>query len=491
MFICDEVVSRLNQTTDELTNMIRGLDAGYVPPGPCGDPTRGNVHLSPDGQELLFHRSGNDSDTCSMEDRKDMADQMIERYITEKGEYPQKVGIVVWATDTMRTGGDDIAYILWLMGLRPIWSFRGGAVTGLEVIPAKELGRPRIDVTLRISGLFRDSYPNLVQLIDEGVEIIATLDESDEVNFLSAHLKQDMLARLKEGLSEQEARDMALVRIFGDPPGNHGCAVGEVVHASSWKDRKDLADVYTTWGAHAYGRKFRGEKVPELFKEQFAQLDVTVKNRVSREFDILDVDDDYIFLGGMNACVKAYGNKDPVSLSVRHQIRKMLKPSPCEEIRFIFRSRVLNPRWIDGLKPHGFRGVQEVMNTIEYTFGWDVTSDAVDDWEYQAAAEHFLFDEENRKWIEEIIHMPCINSQEGFWKHMNGDSGRLTMRLSKYYRIYSLNQRSILNKWEIYMNNRWDLSQNFIFPLFGLVLIHGSDTDGKPDKKFWKPVCCG
>ena len=425
MFICDEVVSRLNQTTDELTNMIRGLDAGYVPPGPCGDPTRGNVHLLPTGRNCYSIDPATIPTPAAWKTGKDMADQMIERYITEKGEYPQKVGIVVWATDTMRTGGDDIAYILWLMGLRPIWSSRGGTVTGLEVIPAKELARPRIDVTLRISGLFRDSYPNLVQLIDEGVEIIATLDESDEVNFLSAHLKQDMLARLKEGLSEQEARDMALVRIFGDPPGNHGCAVGEVVHASSWKDRKDLADVYTTWGAHAYGRKFRGEKVPELFKEQFAQLDVTVKNRVSREFDILDVDDDYIFLGGMNACVKAYGNKDPVSVIGEASDPKNVKTRLLdEEIRFIFRSRVLNPRWIDGLKPHGFRGVQEVMNTIEYTFGWDVTSDAVDDWEYQAAAEHFLFDEENRKWIEENNPYAMHNIagrlleayERGFWE---------------------------------------------------------------------------
>jgi cobaltochelatase CobN len=226
-----------------------------------------------------------------------MADQMIERYINEKGEYPQKVGIVVWATDTMRTGGDDIAYIFWLMGLRPIWSSRGGTVTGLEIVSANELGRPRIDVTLRISGLFRDSYPHLVQLIDEGVEMIATLDESEDVNYLAAHLKKDMLEQLKEGLSEEEAKQRALIRIFGDPPGNHGCAVGEVVHASSWKDRKDLADVYTTWSAHAYGRRYKGEFVPELFKEQCATVDVTVKNRVSREFDILDVMMTISFLG--------------------------------------------------------------------------------------------------------------------------------------------------------------------------------------------------
>jgi len=382
--------------------MIKGLDGGYVPPGPSGDPTRGNAHLLPTGRNYYSIDPATIPTPAAWKTGKSMADQMIERYVQEKGEYPQRVGIVVWATDTMRTGGDDIAYLLWLMGLRPVWSDRGGTVTGLEVIPASVLNRPRIDVTLRISGLFRDTYPNLVHLIDEGVEIIASLDESEEVNYLSAHLRQDMLEKIKEGFSEADAREQSLIRIFGDPPGNHGCAVGEVVHASAWKDRKDLADVYTTWGAHAYGRKFRGEKVTELFKKQFGRLDATVKNRVSREFDILDVDDDYIFLGGMNACVKSYGDKDPVSFigegSDPDNVKTRLLD---EEIRYVFRSRILNPRWFEGLKPHGFRGVQEITNTIEYTFGWDVTSDAVDDWEYLAAAEHFLFHEENRQWIEE------------------------------------------------------------------------------------------
>jgi len=423
-FICDDLAGRLERTTDEIDNMVRGLNGEYIPPGPSGDPTRGNAHLLPTGTNAYSIDPASIPTHAAWNTGKNLADQMIERYVKEKGEYPQRVGIVVWATDTMRTGGDDIAYLFWLMGLKPVWSDRGGAVTGLEVIPAKELGRPRIDVILRISGLFRDTYPGLVHMIDEGVEIIASLNESEDVNFLAAHLKQDLLEKLKEGISLQEARDQALIRIFGDPPGNHGCGVGEVVHSSSWTERKDLADTYTTWGAHAYGRKFRGEKVPELFRQQFGRLDATVKNRVSREFDILDVDDDYQILGGMNACVKAFGNKNPVSIIGEASDPKNVKTRLLdEEIRFIFRSRILNPRWIEGLKPHGFRGVQEIMNTIEYTFGWDVTSDAVDDWEYQACAEHFLFNEENRQWIEEnnpyALHSMAGRlleaNERGFW----------------------------------------------------------------------------
>ncbi len=401
-YICTAIVPGIGQTTDELANMVRALDAGYIPPGPSGDPTRGNAHLLPTGRNCYSLDPATIPTPAAWKTGMAMADQMVARYVTEKGEYPQRVGIVVWASDAMRTGGDDIAYILWLMGLRPVWSERGGSLTGIEVVPAKELNRPRIDVTLRISGLFRDTFPDLVSLIDEGVESIATLDEADDVNFLAAHLKQDLLEKLKAGMPEAEARDQALIRIFGDPPGNHGCAVGEVVHASAWSERKNLADVYTTWGAYAYGRKFHGENVPELFREQFGKLDATVKNLVSREFDILDTDDPYIFLGGMNACVKAYGNKDPVSVIGEASDPKNVKTRLLdEEIRFLFRSKVLNPRWMEGLKPHGFRGVQEIMNAIEYTFAWDATSDAVDDWEYQAAAEHFLFTAENRQWIEE------------------------------------------------------------------------------------------
>ncbi|MDD1725014.1 MAG: cobaltochelatase subunit CobN, partial [Methanospirillum sp.] len=312
-YICNSIAPGLNGTTDELSNMGLGLAGGYVPPGPSGDPTRGNAHLLPTGKNCYSIDPATIPTPSAWRTGKELADQMIERYISQEGTYPERVGIVVWATDTMRTGGDDIAYILSLMGLRPVWSHRGGTVTGLEIIPVSELDRPRIDVTLRISGLFRDAFPNLVDMIDKGVEICASLDESAESNYLAAHLKHDLLKKLAEGISPETAREMSLIRIFGDPPGNYGAGVSDVVHASVWNERKDLADTYTTWGAHAYGRRFKGEKYVDLFKEQFGSLDATVKNRPSREYDVLDTDDEYMFLGGMNACVKSYGDKDPVS----------------------------------------------------------------------------------------------------------------------------------------------------------------------------------
>ena len=401
-YICKTIAPNLLRTEDELKNCLKGLDGGYVPPGPSGSPTRGNSHLIPTGKNFYSIDPAIIPTPASWEVGKKLAEQMIERHIDEEGQYPENVGIVVFATDTMKTGGDDIAYILWLMGLRPLWSARGGVITGLEVIPLEELGHPRVDVTLRISGLFRDAFPNLVDMIDDGVGMIAALDEAEDENYLRKHLQQELVDSIKKGLGRKEAQERALVRIFGCPPGTYGVGVGELVEASKWDDAKDLADVYVTWGGHAYGRKLKGEKMPELFKERLARLDVTVKNHNSRELDILDNDDDFMYHGGMVAGVKTYGDKDPLSVVGDSSDPDRLKTRTLEEEgRFIFRSRILNPKWLEGLKPHGYRGAQELSAMVDYAFGWDATADIMDDWMYQAVTDNFLFDDDTKQWIEE------------------------------------------------------------------------------------------
>ncbi|MGB3907517.1 MAG: cobaltochelatase subunit CobN [Methanomethylovorans sp.] len=401
-YICSSVVPGLKNTTDEIRNLLRGADGHYVPPGPSGAPTRGNAHLLPTGRNFFSIDPTLIPTPSAWEVGKKLADQMVARYIEEEGCYPENVGVVVFATDTMKSGGDDIAYVLWLMGLRPVWSARGGVVTGIEVIPPAELGRPRVDVTLRITGLFRDAFPNLIHMIDDGVKMIAALDETEEENYLLKHLRRELIDSIKAGMSEEQAHERAMIRIFGCPPGTYGVGVGELVESSKWDSKEDLANMYVAWGGHAYGRDFKGEKMPELFRMRLSQLDVTVKNHISREIDILDNDDDYMYHGGMISCVKAFGNKDPLSMvgdssdPDRPRSRKV-----DEEGRFVFRSRVLNPRWLEGLKRHGYRGAQELSILVDYAFGWDATADMMDDWMYQSLAERFLFDEETKQWIEE------------------------------------------------------------------------------------------
>ena len=401
-FICETLVPNLRKTIDEIGGIMDAVDGRYVIPGPSGCPTRGNAHLLPSGRNFYSIDPAAIPTPSSWAMGRTMADQMIERHIRDTGGYPHQVGIVIWATDTMKTGGDDIAYVLWLLGVRPVWSSTGSAVVGLEIVPAEELKRPRIDVTLRISGLFRDSFPNLIDMIDDAVARISELDEDESNNYLLANLRRDIAESIADGMEPSVAKKKARIRIFGDPPGNYGGGVDSLIGTSQWKDRGELSDAYVEWGGYGYGREFKGEDVKEFFRKRLGGIEVTVKNHESRELDAFDIDDDYIFLGGMNAAVESESGKQPVSVigdssNPDRPVTRTLQ----EEGKFIFRSRVLNPKWIDGLKQHGYRGVQELSNLVEFTFGWDSTSDSIEDWMYQAMTDKFLFDGDNRQWIEE------------------------------------------------------------------------------------------
>ena len=400
-FICSFVAPNLARMTDEMDNMMHACDGGYVLPGPSGAPTRGNARILPMGRNFY----GLDPDIVPTKAAWNvgvrMADQMIEKYKEQRGSLPTEVGFIIWATDTMKNSGDDMAYILWLMGVRPVWSSHGNQVTGLEVIPLEELGRPRIDVTVRITGLFRDTFPNLIDMIDDAVQLVAGLDESDEDNILAANFRKDMVDEMAKGLAVDEARRNASVRVFGCAPGGYGAGVNKAVESGDWKTVEDLAEIYVTWGSYAYGRGMSGISMKDQFRHRFSKVGVTVKNMPDREIDLLDNDDVYQYLGGLNSFVRAYGRKDAITVMGdgsdpdRTRVR-----GTKEELQFVYRSKILNPKFIDGLKRHGYRGVAEVANLTEYTFGWDATSDIVDDWVYEKLTETYLFDDETREWME-------------------------------------------------------------------------------------------
>ncbi len=400
--ICGSIVPGLRGITEEVSNMVRGMEGSYIPPGPSGSPTRGNAHLLPTGRNYYSLDPETVPTQESWKVGVRMADDMVRSYIEREGQYPESVGIVVWSVDTMKTGGDDTAYVLYLMGVRPTWGSVGGKITGLEIIPREELGRPRIDVTVRISSLFRDTFPNLFQLIDEAVEMVADLEESDEDNYIRKHLRKDIATMIEEGMAPADARSDALIRVFGEPPGTHGAGVNILIESRKWDSVSDLADMYISCGCSAYGRKWRGETKPKLFRRRLEGLDVAVKNQVDREFDLIDTDDGYSYLGGMNAVIRAAGKEAPVNYVGDSSDPDRIVTRDLEhETAYIMRTRVLNPKWLEGLKDHGFVGANLVHDNINHAYGWDATSDVVEDWMYDAMAERFLFDEENRRWIEE------------------------------------------------------------------------------------------
>jgi cobaltochelatase CobN len=309
------------------------------------------------------------------------------------------VGIIVWGTTTMRTRGDDIAEILYLLGLRPVWQ-ANGIVSGLEVIPLEELGRPRIDVVPRISGFFRDAFPNLVQLIDHAVRMVAMLEEPGESNLIRRHVLADREMYRKEGAGEEEAWRLATLRVFGCPPETYGAGVAELVESKQWKTRQDLGEAYIRNSSHAYGQGVYGTQSPQLFRRLLSRMDVTVKNEDSREYDMMSCTDFYNYYGGLIAASATVRGTMPFALvGDSSDPRRVLLRTTHEEARHVLRSRLLNPKWLEGLKRHGYKGAGDISKVMDIIIGWDATADVMEDWMYERVAKRYALDPEMQKWL--------------------------------------------------------------------------------------------
>jgi cobaltochelatase CobN len=424
-FICEELSPNISRITEELDSMMEGMEGKYVRPGPSGCPTRGRAQILPTGRNFYTLDPEAVPFPASWELGKRMADQLIDRYKEENGAYPESISIVIWATDTMKTGGDDVAYILWLMGVRPVWGGYGNRVMGLEIVPLAELGRPRVDVTVNISGLFRDTFPNLTDMINEAVTMVADLDETDEENRIRAHYRQEVLEDTAKGIPQDEARRNALTRVFGATPGQYGTGVNVLISTSGWEHRKELGDYYIDVGCYAYGQGSDGVKREDLYRRRLSKTSVTVKNSTSREYDLFDNDDVFQYLGGLNSAVESVTGKLPMSVigcsaNVDDPVLRTIQ----EESHYVFRSKVLNPKYEQGLRRHGFRGATEILKMFEYVFGWDATSDIIENWMYGRMATDYILEEDVREWIEkanpfalhDMIDVLMEAHERGMWE---------------------------------------------------------------------------
>jgi cobaltochelatase CobN len=403
VYVSGFLAPALTATTNELTNTQAACGGGYVPAGPSGSITRGMADILPTGRNFYSVDPRAIPSPAAWQVGVALGDAMLQRYLKEEGKYPESVGIIIWAIDTMKTKGDDIAEILYLMGARPVWEATSGRVTGVEAIPLEELKRPRIDVTIRISGLFRDTFPNVVNLIDEAFALIASLKESLDRNYVAQHVKTEVSERTAQGVDAEKAREEACYRIFGDRPGAYGCGVSDAIDSKNWKDQKDLSSIYVTWGCYAYGRKNYGVSVPEQFKLRLSKINLTVKNQDSREFDILDGDDWYDAHGGMISAVKTFKGETPRSYCGDSSDPNRVKVrDTAEETRYIFRSRLLNPKWIQSMKRHGYPGATDLSRTLDTVLGWDATVEVVEDWMYEDLAKKYVLDAEMQEWLKEV-----------------------------------------------------------------------------------------
>ncbi|MET0491493.1 MAG: cobaltochelatase subunit CobN, partial [Actinoplanes sp.] len=391
-FAATEVVPRLARTTDELTNVLHALEGGYVPAGPSGSPLRGLINVLPTGRNFYSVDPKAIPSALAWETGQAMAESLLTRYRADYGDWPKSVGLSAWGTSAMRTAGDDIAEILALMGVRPVWDQASRRVTGIEPIDLEELGRPRIDVTVRISGFFRDAFPHVVAMLDDAVGLVAGLDEPAEVNFVRAHALADV--------ATEKTWRQATTRIFGSRPGAYGAGILPLIDSRNWRGDADLAEVYAVWGGFAYGRGLDGVAARGDMETAYKRIDIAAKNIDTREHDIADSDDYFQYHGGMIATVRALTGKAPAAYigdSTNPDATKTR--SLTEETARIFRARVVNPRWIAAMRRHGYKGAFELAATVDYLFGYDATAGVVTDWMYEQLAASYVLDPENQKFM--------------------------------------------------------------------------------------------
>ncbi|MBB6120950.1 cobaltochelatase subunit CobN [Nocardiopsis algeriensis] len=391
-FAAAQVVPRLARTTDELDHVVHALAGGFIPAGPSGSPLRGLVNVLPTGRNFYTVDPRAVPSRLAWQTGQAMADSLLRRHMEETGTYPESVGLSVWGTSAMRTSGDDVAEVLALLGVRPEWDEASRRVSRLDVVPLEELGRPRVDVTVRISGFFRDAFPHVVAMLDDAVNLVADLDEPEEQNFVRAHARADLEAH--------GDRRRATTRIFGSAPGSYGAGILQLVESGNWRDDRDLAEVYTAWGGFAYGRGLDGVPAADDMRANYRRIKVAAKNIDSAEHDIADSDDYFQYHGGMIATVRALTGADPKAYVGDSTAPDAVRTRTLtEETARVFRARVVNPRWISAMRRHGYKGAFELAATVDYLFGFDATAGVVHDWMYEKLAAEYVLDADTQEFL--------------------------------------------------------------------------------------------
>jgi cobaltochelatase CobN len=429
-WIQTNLLPSLKQTPQEITNLLRALDGKYVPSGASGAPTRGRPEVLPTGRNFYSVDIRAIPTETAWEIGSKAAAVLIERYTQDHGEYPQNLAISIWGTSTMRTGGDDIAQVMALMGVRPLWDGLSRRVVDFEILDESVLSYPRVDVTIRVSGFFRDSFPNILNLFNNITQAIANLPEPPEINPLAAKVQQETQFWQQQGLELDQAKQRASYRIFGSKPGAYGAGLQGLIESQNWQDETDLARAYINWSCYAYDAQGKGHSAPESFNQRLQQLQVVLQNQDNREHDLLDSDDYYQFQGGLTVAVKSLTGKNPEvyfgdnSQPNNPKVRKLTA-----EIARVYRSRVINPKWIKGIMRHGYKGAFEMAATVDYLFAYDATTNCVKDYMYQGVATAYILDEQVQQFIKQknpwalrdMAERLLEANQRGMWQQVSND----------------------------------------------------------------------
>ena len=419
----------------ETANFIRGLDGGFIPPGPSGAPTRGRLDVLPTGRNFYSLDARSIPTPTAWQLGQQSAEQLVLRHLQEQGDYPKQLGISVWGTSTMRTGGDDIAQAFALMGVRPLWATGSNRVTDIEIIPGFQLGRPRVDVTLRISGFFRDAFPNVARLFDTAVRALADYEEPGDSNTIRHHIEAEKKKLRGEGVNDDLAQHQATCRVFGSKPGSYGAGLQGLIDERVWNDASDLAKAYVNWGGYSYSNEQFGEPAFQVFEQRLSQLEAVVQNQDNREHDLLDSDDYYQFQGGMANAVEVLHGEQPQIYHGDHSNPASPKIKTLkEELNRVIRSRVTNPKWINAMQTHGYKGAFEMAASVDYLFAYDATTNLIDDYQYANVTDALLLDDDNQQFLQqanpnalkEMAERLLEAQQRGLWQQPGDYQNKIT-----------------------------------------------------------------
>ena len=384
----------------EIDNFLTALDGRFVPPGPSGAPTRGRPDVLPTGRNFFSVDTRAVPTLSAWQLGKKSAELLITRYVQDHGEWPKAFGLTAWGTANMRTGGDDIAQALALIGVKPIWDAASRRITGFEVIPVSVLGRPRVDVTLRISGFFRDAFPEQIVLFDQAVRKVASLDEPEDDNPIAYRYKNDVQRLKTAGLDDEAAEKQAGYRVFGARPGTYGTGVQELLDNGQWENRDDISKAWIAHSSYAYG-KTEDRDHHNLLDERLRYLDAVVQNQDNREHDLLDSGEYYAFEGGMATAVASKRGAWPkVYHNDMSRPERPLIKTLQEEIGRTLHGRAVNPKWIEGAMRHGFKGAVEMAATVDYLFAFAATTNAVSNHHFEAIYKAYIDNTKIREFLE-------------------------------------------------------------------------------------------
>jgi cobaltochelatase CobN len=418
-YICDEAAPRVAGAADEIPRTADALNGEYVPPGGSGAPTRGGVDLLPTARNFYTLDPRKVPAKTAWDVGREVAEGVLARHIDEDsaaesaaeqpggqrpqdGGYPEEIGVVVWGTPTVRTRGETIAQVLALMGVEPVWS-DAGRVEDVEPIPLAELGRPRIDVTTRVSGLFRDAFPAAASVVHDAVDAVVALDEPHEMNYVKKHVEEETEDLVSDGMDESDAEGAAKHRVFTTRPGGYGAGTNKAVDEGNWDDRSDLADVYVQWGGYAMGSRGTVTDAHDAFERRLGSVEATVKIEDTAEQDEFDSSDWYAFHGGFISAVSEIAGEEPASYVGDSSDPDNVDVYTNEEkVRKAMRARVLNPSWLDSMAEHDYKGAGDLSTTVDVVLGWDATTGVVSDTLWTDVAEKYALDEQRQAWLRDV-----------------------------------------------------------------------------------------